>query len=1086
MSKFLLRLWCTVLFAVVPLAWGQATTGTLSGKVTSVEGTGIPNAAVTVTNVSTNASQKVLTGPDGGFLVPNLAPGTYRIAVETTGYKRTTQQNVVLNATGTTPVNITLEAGNMNQTVEIKGHSPTIQTQGGTVSLGLATRTVRELPVIDRNKQQLVENQTGITPPTTALPLGVDPPRNRFFSADGQSPLFNLWMLDSAYNTEPFRGTANRIVPMEATQQMNIETNSQPENRGFNGGAVTTTISAPGTNGIHGSLFWFNSGSWGRSRNFFSGSNPGFVYNQPGATIGGPIVKDKTFFFGSYEGTYTNGAESTISTVPTAAMLGGDFSAVPGLTLYNPNTGILGFGRSTFGGNVIPGALINPTSASILSLFPAPNQPGLVNNYINNTALRDTGTKADGRIDQHFSDRMTGFLRYGYSNWHDYQQSPLGPVVGSGTRSGLIAQNAIADVTRSITDRLIGDLRIGYNRYAQGIGPYANFAIPNSGVTGSNLLAVPGVNAPSTLMGIEIPGLPSIGTSPFVPTAGVDNTFNPALTFSYHRSRHDFTFGTDERVIRTSGFSQLFPNVFGPNGAAYFGPGPTSLNGGAPLSADNTTFNSLASFLLGAPTQIGAINYLTTPTIRQEQYSAWVGDRFQPTGRITLDLGVRYEAYSPLYSRFAGSTQFFNLANNTFNFNNSTSWDTNDFAPRVGLAARITEKTVFRAGYGWNYFQAPYMFSGFSPTQYGTALGTVGSFVPAPLATPFNGTFSPGPAPTTLVNGMPAGNLPVVLSQSNFKTPYIQNYSAQVQREFYWGTMLSVGYAGSTGRQLPFFQELNTSLPGSGLAALPLLSTGRTASTLLYGNGLTDNYNSLQVSLVKRFSQGISFIASYTWARALGYTDDNLFLSNPFNRSLSYGPLPWSRQSVLTISHIWALPFGQHGNSVLSSLIGGWQLNGVFTWATGNPLTVTADPLACGCGNGTVLASLVPGVNPVLASGTAYLNPAAFTTPAPGTFGNLGRGSIYGPSFRNYDFSLFKNFKIRDRFNLQLRGEAYNLTNSPRYITPSTSFGAAGFGQTLPTSSFTGTGFGEGAFGTQPTAFGFYNRQIDVALRVVF
>jgi hypothetical protein len=399
------------------------------------------------------------------------------------------------------------------------------------------------------------------------------------------------------------------------------------------------------------------------------------------------------------------------------------------------------------------------------------------------------------------------------------------------------------------------------------------------------------------------------------------------------------------------------------------------------------------------------------------------------------------------------------------------------------LAARINDKTVFRGGYALNYFQAPYMYSGYMPTQFGTALGTSGSFVAAPLATPFNGTFSPGVPPTTLVNGMSADNLPVVTSPRQGDTPYVQNYSAQIQREFYWGTMLSVGYAGSTGRNLPFFQELNTSLPGSGLTALPFLGLGRTASTMLLSNGLSDNYNSLQVSLVKRFSKGVSFIASYTWARALGYTDNNLFLPNSFNRSLDYGPLPWDRQSVLTISHVWELPFGQHSSShLMSALIGGWQLNGVFTWATGTPLTVTTDPLACNCGNGTVFASLVPGVNPVLAQGTNYLNPAAFTTPAPGTFGNLGRGAFYGPSMRNYDFSLFKNFKIHDRYNFQLRGEAYNLTNTPRYITPNTNFGAAGFGQTLPSASFSAGGSGE----SLPTGVGFFNRQIDVALRVVF
>jgi len=1093
MSKFILRLWCAALFALVPLAWAQANGGKLSGKVTTVQGNGIPNAAVTVTNVNSNASQKVLTGPDGAFSIPNLAPGTYRISVETAGYKRTTQQNIVLNATGSTPVNITLEAGNMNQTVEIKGHAPSIQTQSGEVSISIGSRMLRELPVIDRNQQQLVGLQTGITPPTVVFPLSVDPPRNRFFSADGQSPFVNLWLLDSLLNQEPYRGTAIRVIPEEATQQMDIETNSQEAHRGYNGGAVVTDLTAPGTNGIHGSLFEFNSGSWGRSRNYFDAqptdSNPGFVYNQFGATIGGPIVKDKTFFFGSYEGTYANGAVSTIGTLPTPGVLTGNFSSIPGLTLYNPFTGTAdGTGRVPFVGNVIPTPLINPAAASIAALLPAPNQAGLVNNFVANVPSIDHANKADGRIDEHFNDRTTAFVRYGYSNWHDYENSPLGPIIGSATRGALVGQNAILDGTREITDRLIGDVRIGYNRYDQHIGPYDNVPIPGTGFTGGGTLGIPGVTASPSLMGMNIAGLPGIGTAPYLPQNGVDNTIDGALTFSYHKGRNDIIFGTDDREIRSNGFTGLYGgNYFGPNGTAYFGPGATLTNNGALLSPNAVPYNSLAAFLTGAPNAIGAENYLTTPTVRQEEYSVWVGDRIQATSRLTFDFGVRYELFSPLQPEFAGGAQYFNATNNTFNYanvggfyNSPTSWDTDNVAPRFGMAARITSKTVFRGGYSWNYFQLPYIYSGFMPTQYGTALGAAGTYAVAPLTTPFNGTFSPGPAPATpLVNGTSAGNLPVVVTPRSMDTPYVQNYSAQVQREFYWGTMLSVGYAGSTARHLPFFQQLNTTLPGAGLAAAPFAPLGRTASTLLYSDGLTDNYNSLQVSLVKRFSAGVSFIASYTWANALGYTDNNMFLPNAFNRSQDYGALPWDRQSVLTISHVWELPFGQHSSShLMSALIGGWQLNGVFTWATGTPLSITADPLACNCANGTVMASLVPGVNPVLGSGVQYLNPAAFTSPAPGTFGNLNRvAPIFGPGMRNYDFSLFKDFKVHDRYNFELRGEAYDLTNTPHYLSPVTNINSPAFGQTLPTNMIGMTGI---------NGNGFYNRQITVALRVTF
>lgn len=1064
MHRLILWIWCVAALTFGATVWAQTSSNTLSGKVTSAEGAGISNAAVTITNVSTNASQKVLTAPDGTFSISGLDPGTYRIDVETAGYKRTTQQNVVLNNTGTTPVNITLEPGNINETVEIKGHSPGIQTEGGEVSTSLGNRTIHELPVVDRNHQQLVEQQSGITPPTPAIDMARDPARNRFYSADGQSPATNEWEQDALYNQEPFRGTAVRVTPSEDVRQMDIETNNLTPNKGFVGGAAVTDLTSTGTNGFHGSLFEFNSGNWSRARDFFNnvpGShNPRFVYNQFGGTFGGPIFPDKTFFFLSYEGTYQNGDNTQLTTVPTAGIAGGNFSALPDFTLYNPFTGtVTGTGRSTFAGNAIPSALINPTARAIASAFPAPNLPGFVNNYVSNVPFRNHGNKADARIDHHFSDRASAFLRYGYTNYRDYEASPLGNLIGAGTRGDLVAQNAVLDGAFDITNSLISDLRVGYNRYDQHLGPFNNASGLGAG-----------------FMGINIPGFAPIGTLPYLPEHPVDNTLNGVWSFGYHTSHQDIRFGTDIRVIRSDGFTDTMAgSMFGPIGTAYFGPGVTLLNNGAPLSPYASTYNSFAAFLLGAPSQIGAVNYFVPPSIRQKEYSFWLGDRFQFMRRFTLDLGVRYELYSPLEAAHTGGAAFFNPASNTFNYSgtngtysNSGFWDTDNVAPRVGLAARVTNKTVFRAGYGWNYFQLPYMYSGFMAPTYGTVLGYQGTYARAPLTTPFRTTFTGAGAPASLQNGFAAGNLPATVVPRYMETPYVQTYSAQIQQDFYWGTTLSVGYMGSLGRHLPFIQELNTALPGSPIAALPFFSMGRTASTLEYSTGLTDNYNSLQVGLAKRFSGGLSFDATYTWSKALGYTTANNLLLNPFNRSLDYGPQDYDRQHVLTISHIWELPFGQHGNHIMGTLLGGWQINGIFTWASGTPLTLMADPLSCACVNGSVLASMLPGANPVLNQGINYLNPGAFTVPSGNQFGNLGRGAIRGPGYRNYDFSLFKNFHVMDRFNLQLRGEAYNLTNTPRFYAPVTNISSPDFGQQVSTVN--------GAFG----------RQINLALRVMW
>jgi hypothetical protein len=290
--------------------------------------------------------------------------------------------------------------------------------------------------------------------------------------------------------------------------------------------------------------------------------------------------------------------------------------------------------------------------------------------------------------------------------------------------------------------------------------------------------------------------------------------------------------------------------------------------------------------------------------------------------------------------------------------------------------------------------------------------------------------------------------------------------SAQVQQEFKGGMVFSLGYVGALDRHLPFIQNLNAAFPGTGVAGLPFFSIGRTAPTYLYDNGLTSNYNSLQVNLSKRFAQGLSFLASYTWSRAMGYTTGDNLLLNPFSLRANYGPLDWNRQHVLSISHLWELPFGRRGGNLAATVLGGWQFNGIFTWFTGTPLSITGDPVTCACPGNTVLASL--NGSPYLDTGTQYLNPAAFSAPPTGLFGNLGRGALHDRDLWNYDMSLFKDFRVRDRFNLELRGEAYNLTNTPHFAAPVTNINAPAFGQTV--------GPINGAFG----------RQIDLALRVMF
>jgi hypothetical protein len=1070
MRKIFLQLTCVLLLVAAPILFAQG--GIFAGKVTNAQGHAVPNAAVTLTNAATNAQVKVLTGPDGGFAFNGVPPGNYHLDVETQGYKHATQHNLVLPPGGPTPYHITLQAGSMNETVEIRGNAPAVQTAGGEVTLGIDTRSVHEIPVIDRNYQQLVGLQSGITPPVTLLGQTTDPERNRFFSANGQAVWNNQWMMDGVWNTEPFRNTAIRVQPEEAIQQLNIVSSTFNARRGFIGGSDDTTIIPAGTNAFHGTLFEFWNGTKLNARNFFNQEDnftrPRFTYNQFGAAGGGAISKDKTFLFGSYQGMYANGQQTQMTTVPTAAMVGGNFSAVPGLTLYNPASGIGGAGRTPFPGNIIPGFMLSPVASAIASFYPTPNLSGFVNNYMANVPLENHQQKADAKLDQHFNERTNMYLRYGYSNDWVQQSSILGSVIGAGTTGRLLAQNAMIDVTHSVNANLIGDFSFDYNRFDQHINP-----INAQSALGASL-GLP--NFANNLMGMNISGFAPIGAPAWAPEHAVDNTFNWVAALSWHNGKNDVKVGADYRRIRADGFTDSFLNSqFGPNGTAYFGPGTTLTSTAVPgFGPNSVAYNSFAAFLLGAPTQLGVSNYFTTPTIRQSVYGIWLADTFHPFRNLTVELGARYENYGALEPRSAGGAAIFDPLTNSFSYvgvggvtDEQGHYDSIALAPRIGVAYRFSSKTVIRGGYSIHYFQPPYALTGYMPSAFGAVSGVQGGFTRG-LVGPLLPTL-PNPVPTTpLTNGTSAGQLPASVVPLNVSNPYVQSFNIAVQREFYWGSVLSVGYVGALGRDLPFIEQLNTGLPGTGLLGLPLLGTGRTASTLLYDNGVSSNYNSLQINLNKRFAKGFSFITSYTYSHALGYTNSNNQLLNPFDFRSNYGPLDTDQRSVYTAGWLWEMPWGRGTKNWTAHLLGGWQLNGFFTYSSGTPVNVTSDPLFCGCLNSTPFANFFGSA--FSNNGTQILNPASFSTPV-NSFGNIGRVGFYAPGFSQLDLSLFKNFHVRDRYTVQLRGEAFNLANDTRFSQPVSNVSLADFGQQTS---------------TVPGAYNNWGRQINVALRLMF
>ena len=1054
------------------------TAGTMTGRVTAGAGVGVPNASIVVTDVATGQTYRALTGADGSFSIAALPPGTYRVDVETGGFRRMSREDVVLTAGAPMRVDLMLGSGDVRETVEVKAVSPVYQAETAERAIGFGTRTVRQMPIIDRKYQELFGLISGITPPIPTPLLG-DPQRNRIINVNGQNSFANNHMLDGLDNNEPFTGVlTTHVMPVENIQQFNVRTANYNAEYGRAGGAVSNVMTRPGTNEYHGSLFAFHTNNILQARNVFNLADvqpqAHNTWNQFGGSFGGPVWRDKTFFFLGYEGQYHRGQTPMFGTVPTAEMLAGNFSGFNGLTLYNPATGTAtGTGRTAFLNNQISPSQFNSTAQSLLGLFPSANLTGVENNYIRNSPYRNDGHTGNGRIDHHFSDRTMAWLRYNFTRDYGFQESALGRTLGTGGEQRLTSHNAAATVNHNFTPSLLADVRFGYNRYDMRSNAFAEQTLAGQQAGFIDPTGLTGSGFPSFNIGGYQFGAPAGW-----PMRGIDNNFNWASNWSWLKGRHQVKFGVDFRRYRVDGWTDL---GMGQAGSFGFTPGATAIPGGS--IGQNAFAASFASFLVGAPTTSGRLIYNTTPSYRQTQGYGWISDTFQLTSRLSLDLGVRYEVYGAITPRNAGGLSNFNPFTNTLSVagigdnGNAAGIDTdwNNIAPRFGFAFRATSGTVIRGGYAISYFPVPMSWSGLNlfPSAFGVqngfagTLGTAGNFSTLPntgagITVPDTGQVTPGT------------NQPLVYFPTELKTPYVQSYNFSIQHDFGSGTLFDIAYVGTLGRQLPYTRELNSALPGTGQAGLPLFQQyGRTASTIERGTGINNNYNSLQANLTKRFSHGLAMQVAYTYSKALDYASNALpFLNNIDTRS-NYAVADYDRTHMLTFSHIWELPFGAgtaHLNrGIVSQIVGNWQLNGIFRLSSGLPFSVYSDPSFCNC-PGNMLTANSSGTPPRLGAtdfSPMTLNAADFSVPV-GGFGNLGRNALRGPAYHNYDMSLFRSFPLRDQIKLEFRGEAFNLLNTPHWGNPVANLNSSQFGQTVS------------------LAPGTNNRQVNVALRLLF
>lgn len=1069
---------CALLLITAATMFGQAVNGTLLGTITDPTGASVPNARVTITATNTGGSRTATTNESGNYTFPDLAPGVYSVSVEQTGFKRVTRANVDVLVNSALRVDLTLQPGNVQETVNVTAEAPQLQTERADTGRKVETKQLEDLPVLTpggRNFQVLLNLVPGTTKAFRPHSEFFNPQNSLSTQVNGQSRLANNVQFEGVDNNERTGLLTVYIPPLEALSTLDISTSNFEASLGRATGAVTNVILKSGTNDFHGQAYWFNRVSALSARAFYDPVRSHFVYNYVGGQFGGPIIKNKLFFFGDYLRVMDRRYAVDRYTLPTADERGGNLTASTSV-VYDPLTGNPdGTGRTPFAGNIIPSSRINPISQKILSLIPLPNLAGLNNNYFSLIPFtRDSG-QLDAKGDWNWNENNRISVRYSYFKPTTVDQSSFGDAGGphgggfeaTGTQ---VTHNGAINYDRIFSGTLIMEARAGVNRYRNDARQI------DYGKNDAQTLGIPGVNVSdftSGQVGIGIGGYsdPLIGYSASLPWVRAETNIDLVNTWTKLKGNHTFKWGAELRRIRDD---LLQTQTYSPRGRYIFNTAQTSIPGAA------TSFgNNFASFLLDLPGEVGRDLPIIFPAYRAWEFYMFVQDKWIITPKLTLDYGLRWEFYPPAkpahdggFSQYDPKTNSLIIAGvggNPLDLGRATKYK--DFAPRIGIAYRMTEKTVFRGGFGISYSPFPDNTYAYNfPVKQNNSYLPNNSYGPALLGSGQVATFALGfPAPTPAnipTNGIITNadlNQTYEVINTNFREPYVESWNLAVQQALPSNFALDVAYVGNHGVDQPANYNLNASTTlGADVAGQPLYQAfKRKATTNLRYAGYSSSYNALQVKLDKRYSNGLAITTSFTWSKALGYQSEDAGLTFYINQERNWRRLDFDRKYNFVQSYLYELPFG-HGRAWLKSgpaayVLGGWQVNGVLTIASGSPLNFGGNSSVLRApGNSNTLNHTGPidvtkgngrdasWFSPAVCSATVTSN--CFSQPGNLQFGNLSPNVISGPGFWNVDGSIFKQFKVTERMQLEVRGEAFSVVNTPQWNNPDTGIGNKTFG----------------------------------------
>ena len=1121
-------------------AFAQRDLATLVGSVTDPTSAGIPNAKINISEEATGLKYDLVTTGGGEYARPALKPGVYTVAVEAAGFKKSTRRNIILTAGDRTGVDFVMQVGEVSINIEVTGEAAVLQTESTIIGASVDAKQVSELPLGGiRNFAYLARLSPGVVPNEP----GARDSTGGGFSANGvRSNGQNNFLLngvDNNVNVIDFLNQTSFVIgpSVEAIGEMRVMTNGYNAEYGRGAGGVVNVTIKSGTNQIHGSLFEYlqndkmNANRWENNRN---GVKRGpFKQNQFGAAVGGPVIKNRTFWFADYQGTEirsTGGAVPGLGTsaffsIPTADMKSGNFSHLLGTNraitnslgvatregqIYDPATtmmgtypnGTTGLIRQPFPNNMIPASRIDPAAKKIVDLFPAPNvnvAPGIaLNNFFTTTSGTQGVKQFDIRMDHRLSDKDNIFGSVSWSERNQINGQPLpGALDATYFASNLeqtLARNAMLSYTRTWSPSFVSETRVGFSRLV------TSRTQANPDVDQFKAFGIGGYNPTGPLNG----GLPStsidrysgFGASDWLPSKEYNNVWDFIQNIAIQKNSHSIKFGSEFRPIKFPFFQ--FPS---PHGNWSFNRTETSFpNGTDALS--NLTGDGYASFLLGRVSQgqLSTTNFISS---QKEAWAFYAQDDWKVNSKLTINYGVRYELFSPIGEKFGRQANFDFDKMTLFipkgkdqdaplppNFARDFSfvkvsrgevdqylipWDKTSIAPRIGFAYQAMSKTVVRAGYG--------IFYGGEENQGGNP--NRGEGVPfnqtTTLVRPANvTTFEANPffnANAGVSGGFPVNifslNAPINFRSiaQNFRNPMVHKWNFSLQREFRGGNALELAYVGNHQAHQLHFSDPNGAYndPRPAIETnvrRPVPSIGGVNYTSTFGYG---NYAGLTAKFEKRYSAGLQYLVAYTWGHALATSGTTLSGSaghapkNVRNYSEAYASAAWDIRHSMTASFLYDVPMGKGKsidiqNKVGDALLGNWQVNGILTLRTGSPYTLGTNQCVGSFNNCLPDAVAGKAANAAPSSGRTpdqWFDTGNVTRPAIGTPGNLGYQTQRVPGQGYMDFSLFKAINLTERFKVQFRAEAFNLTNSPQFGSPNRIQGDPNFGRIFGTQDGT-------------------------------